>query len=53
VDDDVSLVRRRADTRVLHETQAPTTAQHAVERESDRAWKRLRERKVSDLKVEV
>lgn len=53
VDDDVSLVKRRSDTRVLHETQAPTTAQHAVERESDRAWKRLRERKVSDLKVEV
>ena len=53
VDDDVTLVKRRSDTRVLHETQLPTTARHAVERESDRAWKRLRDRKVTDLRVEV
>jgi hypothetical protein len=38
---------------VLHESQSPVTSRPAVERESDRAWKRLRERRVEDLKVEA
>lgn len=50
-DDDVSLVRRSSGSRVLHESRTPTTARPAVERESDRAWKRLRERRTDDAKV--
>ncbi len=52
-DDDVELVRRRTGTRVLHESSPPQTGQPALEVESDRAWKRLRGRRVSDLKVGV
>lgn len=53
MDDDVSVVRRPVGSRVLHESQSPVTSRPAVERESDRAWKRLRERRVEDLKVEA
>jgi hypothetical protein len=56
-DDDVELVRRRGGGRVggrvLHESRPPETGQSAVEVESDRAWKRLRGRRMSDLKVGV
>lgn len=53
VDDDVAVVRRRGDARVLHETAAPSGRRAAVEEESDRAWRRLRERRVDHLKVGV
>ena len=53
VDDDVEVVRRRTGSMVLHESRTPTTARPAVEQESNRAWKRLRGRKLNDLKVEV
>lgn len=52
-EDDVTLVKRRAGSRLLHESSSPLNLKHSVERESDRAWKRLRERRVEDLKVEV
>jgi len=52
-DDDVALVKRRAGSKLLHESSSPSTLRPAVERESDRAWKRLRNRRVGDLKVEV
>jgi hypothetical protein len=52
-DDDVEVVRRGGRGRVLHESRPPLTGQPAVEAESDRAWKRLRGRRVSDLKVGV
>lgn len=51
VEDDVELVARRREGRVLHETRMPVSGPTAVEVESDRAWERLRGRRVEQMKV--
>ena len=51
LDDDVVVVRRKADSRLIFETQP--AAPSRVEEESDRAWQRLRGRRLDHLKVSV
>ncbi len=51
VDDDLEVVRRKGASRLIYESK-PVGAQGArMEAESDRAWERLRGRKLDQLKV--
>ena len=51
LDDDVVVVRRKADSRLIFESQPMVPSR--VEEESDRAWQRLRGRRLDHLKVSV
>ena len=53
VDDDLVVVRRKADSRLIYESLPSPTARPRVEEESDRAWQRLRGRRLDHLKVSV
>ena len=55
LDDDLEVVRRKGASRLIHESKPGTgTGQGArMDEESDRAWERLRGRKLDHLKVQA
>jgi len=53
VDDDLVVVRRKGESRLIYESLPSPTARPRVEEESDRAWQRLRGRRLDHLKVSV
>jgi hypothetical protein len=51
LDDDLEVVRRKTDSRLIYESKAAPESAGRVEKESDRAWERLRGRRLENLKV--